>query len=168
MSFRLSVRRQNVRSAKCLSAKCLSARCLSAKCPGTTFSSLSHLCKRNGVLDMVWISLLYNLTWFVFICSGQTALHKAAIFKQPSICTTLVHAGADIARKDYNVRNSQNANHWAIIQTGTLTQYSSSLMRWNQASFSEFWVEILEAKDWIMYQIEVAEKLYLKGVHAKM
>ncbi|CAB4005522.1 diacylglycerol kinase iota-like isoform X5 [Paramuricea clavata] len=34
--------------------------------------------------------------------TGQTALHKAAIFRVPSICTTLVHAGADIARKDYN------------------------------------------------------------------
>ena len=40
MSVRLSVRRQNVRSAKCLSAKCLSAKCLSAKCPGTELSML--------------------------------------------------------------------------------------------------------------------------------
>ncbi|XP_046845663.1 LOW QUALITY PROTEIN: diacylglycerol kinase zeta-like [Xenia sp. Carnegie-2017] len=34
--------------------------------------------------------------------SGQTALHKAVESSEPSICTTLVHAGVDIARKDYN------------------------------------------------------------------
>lgn len=34
--------------------------------------------------------------------SGQTALHKATIFKLPSICTTLVQAGADVTRKDFN------------------------------------------------------------------
>ncbi|XP_028397030.1 diacylglycerol kinase zeta-like [Dendronephthya gigantea] len=34
--------------------------------------------------------------------TGQTALHKAAIFRQPMICTMLVHAGADISRMDYN------------------------------------------------------------------
>ena len=28
-------------------------------------------------------------------------------------------------------------------------------------SFSEFWLELLNAKDWVVYQIETIKKLYL-------
>ena len=39
--------------------------------------------------------------------------------------------------------------------TGTLTQYKSSVNGWSQVSFSEFWDEILNAKDQTVYQIVV-------------
>ena len=48
------------------------------------------------------IVVVFDIISFCF--SGQTALHKAAVFRQPMICTMLVHAGADISRMDYNVR----------------------------------------------------------------
>ena len=32
---------------------------------------------------------------------------------------------------------------------------------WSQVSFSEFWVELLNANDWAVYQIEANKKLYL-------
>ena len=47
-------------------------------------------------------------------------------------------------------------------RTGTLTQYNSPyIIRWSQVSFSEFWVELLNAKNWAAYQIEANKKLYL-------
>ena len=45
--------------------------------------------------------------------------------------------------------------------TGTLTQYNNPYNRINQVNFSEFCVELLNAKDWAIYQIEAIEKFYL-------
>ena len=46
-------------------------------------------------------------------------------------------------------------------RTVTLTQYNNPLIGWSQVSFSEFWVELLNAKDWAVYQIEAIKKFYL-------
>ena len=45
--------------------------------------------------------------------------------------------------------------------TGMLTQYKSLVIGWSQVSFSEFWDEILNAKDRTVYQIEAIKKFRL-------
>ena len=66
------------------------------------------------------------------------------------------YTGSPAAIEATPVRCPVNCN-----TTGTLTQYKSTVNGWSQVSFSEFWDEILNAKDQTVYQIVAIKKLHL-------
>ena len=50
---------------------------------------------------------------------------------------------------------------WTLRELERQLNTTVPIIRWSQVSFSEFWVELLNAKDWAVYQIEANKKLYL-------
>ena len=123
-----------------------------------------HILLKKGdvIFRQVEMMFLVVLLWCFSCLYPHRASWKICLITAGIKATYLWSAGSVLCKTEL----SGHVGQYGIFPvncntTGTLTQYKSSVNSWSQVSFSEFWDEILNAKDQTVYQIEAIKKLHL-------